>query len=278
MTPRINTLAIDTGIEPEYENRLIASAKEIGWRVIYPTRVPFTSEILDVKREDLCNPGVWYHGDIETAKVIQTTLPWQVHAPWDYLDLANLISHVRSWDELPVLNAERYLITTAAEFRKNYQVFFDQLAEDDHVFVRSTAADKTISGRCIERSDFVRQWDLLTFYDPDPRTRLLVSHPRKIHSEARFLVFGKKIVTGSHYKTGKSVVYLEATEELRATAHALLEKLHRHGYQPPSPSWVLDLAETERGWEILEVGATSCCGLYACDTDALVKALSEDSG
>ena len=84
MTPRINTLAIDTGIEPEYENRLISSAKAIGWRVIYPTRVPFTSEILDVKREDLSNPGVWYHGDIETAKVIQATLPWQVHAPWDW--------------------------------------------------------------------------------------------------------------------------------------------------------------------------------------------------
>ena len=37
--------------------------------------------------------------------------------------------------------------------------------------------------------------------------------------------------------------------------------------------YVLDLAETAEGWSIIEVGATSCCGLYKCDMDAFIEAL-----
>lgn len=272
----IDTLAIDTGIEPEYENRLIASAKKVGWEVICPRRIPFTEEILDVSPSDLENPNVWYHGDIATAKVVQKTLPWQVHAPWDYLDLFNLLGYVLD-EDIAVVNAVDFSLTTVKEFGANPAPFFDKLAEDNHVFVKSTAADKSISGKCVDRAEFVRQWELLTFYDPDPETRLIVSRPRRIRAESRFLVVEDKVVTGSYYKTGGQGLNLRAPAALLSEAQTVLERLLALRYRPPVPSWVLDLAQTENGWEVLETGATSCCGLYACDTDAFVKALNEVS-
>lgn len=264
----IRTLAIDTGIEPEYENRLIASATRAGWRVIYPRRVPFTDEILDVSEADLADESVWYHGDIATAKVIQANLPWQVHAPWPALDLAFLLVYYR---ELPFVNTD-VEFTTAGRFAENPGPFFDRLGEDDHVFVKSTAADKTISGTCIDRADFVRAWDLLTFYEPPLDTPLLIARPRKIKAEARFIIVNKQVVTGSYYKTGGQGINLRATDHLIGIANGILQQMLHAGYDP-APSWVLDLAETDTGWEILEVGATSCCGLYACDTDAIIAAL-----
>lgn len=44
----------------------------------------------------------------------------------------------------------------------------------------------------------------------------------------------------------------------------------------PAPSWVLDLAKVEDGWKLIEVGPSSCCGLYKCDTDLFIEALDKN--
>jgi len=43
---------------------------------------------------------------------------------------------------------------------------------------------------------------------------------------------------------------------------------------PQVPEHITDIAKTNNGWKILEVGASSCCGLYSCDMDLFVEAMS----
>ena len=42
------TLAIETGIEPDYENALIAAAKKAGWSVRIVRHIPFSHEFEDL--------------------------------------------------------------------------------------------------------------------------------------------------------------------------------------------------------------------------------------
>lgn len=261
----IDTLAIDTGIEPEYENRLIASAKKYGWRVIYPRRVPFTDTILDVD-DDLENPNVWFHGDIATAKTAQATTSWQVDADWHHLNLVNF------WPCAGDLMVNDYHFETLARFYENPWYWFNKW-ESDHLFVKSAAADKTVSGSVMDARKFEEQWKLMTFYEPPPDTMLAIAKAQKIVAEARFLVVNGRVITGSYYKIGSGRTQLEVQGgELLETAIQMRKNIAP--WFPPE-TYVLDLAQTFDGqWKIMEPGAVSCCGLYQCDTDKLVKALA----
>ena len=266
----IDTLAIDLGIEPEYERRLMDSAKKLGWKVIVPRRIPFTEELLDVTPAQLANPNTWYHGDIATAKAVAKHTPWQVHAPWNDLDLLNFSY------EFPWMMFNNYQKSYLDDFEDHPDRWFKSLGVDGMIFVKSSAADKTVSGRLISQENFVKDWELMTFYKPPKNTILAITSPKLIKSEARFLIVDRKIITGSYYRVGGQAMYLKVPETSPAwtSARLLLRALLFKGYNP-APSWVLDLAEDHDGnWSVMEVGATSCCGFYACDTDKFCEALN----
>lgn len=90
----MKTLYIETGIEEEYENALIASATKIGWNVVTVMHIPFGDSFVyhkngfagePISKDDLENESGWYHGSISGGKAAQRTAKWQVHAPWQEL-------------------------------------------------------------------------------------------------------------------------------------------------------------------------------------------------
>jgi hypothetical protein len=284
------TLAIETGIESEYEQRLIASAVAAGWNVRVVANIPFTemfvnkkNDLFDdpVEQELLDNSRVWFHGSIQAAKAAQKATKWQVHAPWHnlrcsqyYLRLDGKLTQedhrIIKLSELPILKDE--LFESLGEFRDLRPLGEDRI-EDLSIFCRPDGNDKVFTGGCVSQDKFDEGYDLMTFYEPPPETRIVVSRPQVILSEARFLVVDGELITGSYYKTGGQSVRLEATDHLMELGEEFLGFCKMRGYDP-SPSWVLDLAETPEGWSIIEVGASSCCGLYKCDTDKFIEALS----
>jgi hypothetical protein len=281
----MNILAIEVGIEPEYENALIASAKKAGWSVEVVRHVPFTNEFVDkdhlpLPRKLLENPNVWLHGSIQAVKAAQhmvddgtlfgsRPIKWQVHAPWADLRCAQYYPQLKGR-----LLQKDWRLTTIEGLRDWKDQLFEELGEDDSLFVRPSENDKLFSGGCITREDFQESYDLITFYDPPLQSHVIVARPRKINAEARFLIVDGKLVTGSFYKTGGQSLRLEASDNLMEIAQDFLDFCLSR-YFNPSPSWVLDLAQTAEGWHIIEVGATSCCGLYKCDTDKFIQALAE---
>lgn len=214
------------------------------------------------------NPHVWFHGDITTAKSVAKTTRWQVHAPWDELQLSVLDDIAND------LMVNQPLFCKLNDFYLEAMTWFNRLHEDNCIFVKSNAADKTLSGRVFHRSEFETQWGLATFYDPPPDTLLAISKPRKIDAEARFIIIDSRVVTGSYYKTGGQAIELEVDSHLMDQAINIRWLLEGRGYDP-APSWVLDLALVDGQWLIMETGATSCCGLYQCNTDNIVQALND---
>lgn len=277
------TLAIETGIEEEYEQALIASAKKLGWKVESIQGAPFSEEdpqffyrdatglLPDkpVSKKVLTNPNTWYHGSIQTAKLAQAGTAWQVHAPWQDLRCSSYYKVLAG-----NIFQEDAVFTTLKDFYQDHEdLFRSSLVEDASLFVRPDGNDKLFTGGCISKDDFEHGYQLMVFYEPPPETPIVIARPQRILAEARFLVVGGKLITGSYYRTGKARLRLAASPDLLSIAEKHLQFCLDRGFDP-APSWVLDLAQNAEGtWKIIEVGATSCCGLYKCNTDAFLKAL-----
>ena len=272
-------LAIEQGIEPEYEKALIASAKLYGWQVHLVQHVPFTDTFATAYEPGmtrgplsealLSNPNVWFHGSIQAAKAAQRVTKWQVHAPWPSLRCAVYYSFLQKR-----LFQKDWMLTTVEGVKVDKDALFSsEFVEDETLFVRPDACDKLFTGMCLSLREFEEGYKRMTFYDPPPNTQVVVARPQKILAEARFLVVDKKIVTGSSYRNDGKGVHLPATPKLLEEAEEMLKFCLAQGYNP-APSWVLDLAYDGVDWLILEVGASSCSGLYKCDTDLFIEALT----
>lgn len=270
------TLAIETGIEPEYEDALQVSADKAGWNVEVVHHIPFSDHFVlgdsmmgtPVPEALLKNPHVWFHGSIQAAKQAQKTTKWQVHAPWFNLRCQRYYPKLKE----RLLQKDHLFTTIAGVLERREELFASDLVEDGTLFFRPDGNDKTFTGGCISDDDFDHGYKLMTFYEPPPDTVVVVARPRNITAEARFLVVDGQIITGSFYKTGGQGLRLRASAKLMAVAVDMLEFCIAQGYNP-DPSWVLDLAEASGGWHIIEVGGSSCCGLYKCDTDLFIQAL-----
>jgi len=271
----MRTLAIETGIEPDYEQRLIQSAKDAGWAVEVVFHIPFTKDFVrgdketPLPNEALTHPATWFHGSIEAAKVAQEVTSWQVHANWSQLNCSAYYPLLKER-----LFQQQWTFTTLEEFKAEKEQFFSGKAvADGTLFCRPDGNDKVFTGGCISLDEFDRVYALMTFYDPPAGTKIVVAQPQPIHAEARFFVINGVVVTGSYYRISRSRQQVEAPEKLVAVARDVASFCQKKNYAP-SPSWVLDLAENEEGWRIIEVGGSSMCGLYACDTDKIIKSLS----
>lgn len=274
-------LAIETGIEPEYENALQAAALGEGWEVRSVQNIPFTDRFITgsphmgspLSEDFLQNPEVWFHGSIQAAKRAQTATSWQVHAPWEELRCQSYYKVLRE----RILQRDHTFIPLGELRGMRKNLFSSSLVEDGCLFIRPDGNDKVFTGGCITNEGFEEDFKLMSFYDPSPSTVVVVARPQKIQAEARFLVVGGKLITGSYYRTGSQSLRLEAPASLLSIAEGHLQFCLSQGFNP-SPSWVLDLAKTPNGWSIIEVGATSCCGLYKCDLVKFVQALSSLRG
>lgn len=271
MTP---TLAIETGIEPEYEDALQEAAWQHGWEIVIVQNVPFTHQFVNPAHNPLPNsllnnPETWFHGSIQAAKAAQATTRWQVHAPWHELQCSTYYPILKD----RILQHDHLFLTLAELPARRTELWASSLVEDGCLFFRPDGNDKAFTGGCIHHDEFEHGYSLMTFYEPPPDTKIVVARPQAILAEARFLIVNRTLTTGSYYKTGRQSVRLQAPPALMSTAQDHLDYCLAQGYNP-APSWVLDLAQTPEGWAIIEVGGSSCCGLYKCDLHAFVKALT----
>jgi hypothetical protein len=77
-------------------------------------------------------------------------------------------------------------------------------------------------------------------------------------------------VTKSQYRWDKLDIRIDTLPE----CDRLAEQVAEHKWQADRV-YVCDIAQTDEGPKIIELNAFSSSGLYACDTRAIVKGVSE---
>ena len=261
------TLAIEQGLDPEAENTLIQNAEELGWQILRVQHVPFTTRFQKADKdgyttnrpvpdEDLHRPKTWYHGSIQGAKAAQTHTRWTVHAPWENLKCTTYYAKLRHLLQQGIQHTTLHDLKALITEPK---------------FVRPNDCDKVFSGTVIRPDNYDEVYRLITSYDPPLNTQIVVAKYQKIIAEARFLIVNGVATTGSYANTKTTPKTIQTGDYLMGIAY---KHLTLNPDYDPEKSWVLDLAQTIDGeWKILEVGASSCAGLYACDTTKFLQAL-----
>lgn len=141
------------------------------------------------------------------------------------------------------------------------------------VFVRPVLDDKSFTGTVLRAGD---TFERVQFATSKPKEDILiqVAPIRSIFQEYRFFVVAGKVVTGSIYRSGGSVIYrnLENTYGNAEPLEFAKEMVERWC---PSDMFVVDVASTDNGYKIIEFGSIHNCGFYDCDLSKLIQKIQE---
>ena len=208
------------------------------------------------------------HGDID---LVTRVLDDQIWTPGAFASVSRFFcSHYYSHFGRFLLNRD-YIMLPYGELPRCRELLFNTLGRNDTLFVRPDSPLKLFAGMTITRATFDRDYEFMGFYEFPIESMVVVSSPKSIVSEWRFVVVDRNIVTGTQY--------IERNEKISRIAddpNALdfAKSVLTTEYEP-DPVWVLDVCKTDdNNYHLLEIGGFSFAGLYASNKDAVVRAVS----
>lgn len=168
-----------------------------------------------------------------------------------------------------------YVIVPFAEFVRRKRFWYARWGglENNSVFLRPNSGTKVFAGLCIPLDDFDHEVNALTqISSVMPDTLVVVSSPKRIEAEFRFIIADRKVVAGSEYRWDNK---LDIRTDYPDAAFKLAQEVAQRGWQP-DPCYTCDVAWLgDDEYRVIEINSFSCAGLYMCDHDAIVKAVSE---
>ena len=167
-----------------------------------------------------------------------------------------------------LLNA-RYVLLPGAEALRQQNFLYEVFGRDDAVFIRPDKAEKLFTGQCVTQSDFAAA---LEFARHRPTQIIVIAAKRAVRREWRLVVVESKVVAASqYYVEGKKNVLPGCPAEVQAFADEILREIDWR----PDPVFSMDICESDGRLFLLELNSFGCAGLYGCDLDAVVEAVSE---
>ena len=170
-----------------------------------------------------------------------------------------------------LLNSE-YVMLPFKELCRRQEFLFDKFGVNQKLFVRPDSPLKLFTGLVISKDSFEKDYEFMAFYEFPSESLVVVSSPKSIIKEWRFVVADRKVVTGSLYKEDGEFVE-EVFFDQNAAAFA--QRVVNAGFVP-DPVWVIDVCQTtdDRYW-LLEIGGFSFSFLYGCDMKQVVEPVSK---
>ncbi len=162
-----------------------------------------------------------------------------------------------------------YVIIPFGEFASKAAELLERHGVNRSVFVRPDENLKHFEAKVILESEF----ESFLRQSIADETRVLVARPRALVCEWRFVIWRGAVVTGSRYSQERQLSLGPAEPEARQAA----EIVARDPWQP-EPIYVLDIGKTDQGeYRVVEINSINCSGLYACDLEKVVAAMSQEA-
>ncbi len=171
-----------------------------------------------------------------------------------------------------LLNSE-YIMLPYGELLRQKYMLFSMLGMHNTLFIRPSSGFKTFTGKVVHRDDYEKEVEYFGFYDVTPEELVVVAKPRAIQGEWRVVVVNGKPVAASMYKWGgKPKVEAGCPTDVWEYA-AEVAKIWQ-----PERCFVIDVCNVHfhsfRTLRVVEINSFSSSGLYACDKNAVVEAVS----
>lgn len=170
---------------------------------------------------------------------------------------------------------DNFEFTTIGEFRANFFEFYRKFGKEAMVFIRPDTGEKSFQGQLLDIQDFDKFWGSSQIQSDDPNEKMIVSSPKNINGEWRFVCSkynGGEIIAQSTYQYQKKRTLIPSAPV--GATNKCLEVL-REGYYPDSV-FCVDICEDNDGnfW-LLELTSFSSAGLYATDKRKVVNRVNE---
>jgi len=163
-----------------------------------------------------------------------------------------------------------YVMMPFSELKRQKEWLFKHMGLNGQIFVRPSSGEKTFTGQLVNENSFDKDYDLLGFYNVVPHEIVIISTPKEIIKEWRFVVSGLEIISGCLYHdTTLNCNYKGYPDEAEELVKEVVCK-----YNPDSV-WTVDICQDcNKEYYLLEIGGFSCAGMYSNDVKAIVKEVS----
>lgn len=201
--------------------------------------------------------------------------------PGTYMTMENYsCTHYYPYFNSRLLN-EEYVMLPFGELGRRKDWLYKTLGEADTVFIRPNRGNKIFTGQLVYKENWDKDLTRLGFYDTPQDELCVVARPKKLAYECRFIVVKDRVVCGTRYKNYNdvnqdSIVIPADCELFKETQKIVTESKYQ-----PDIVWSIDMTfdlskdSPKDGIVVMEVGAFSCCGLYGCPPDIVVREVSK---
>ncbi len=211
---------------------------------------------------------IMFAGSIELSKMIYDYLR-DYAAPIIYCDFDKYkCSQYYSYFGDYLFN-DRYVLVSLADFVRNQFFFYNTFGKEALVFIRPDTGGKEFQAQLLDLIDVDR------FYENNKHLQhnlVLVSTPKTIRGEYRFVVSKDKIITHSTYRYQGQVCKIPAVPN---GAKILVDNLLKIDYKPDSVFCYDVFEDTDENFYLGEITSFSSAGLYKCDKKAIVEEVSK---
>ena len=251
------------------ESKMCEIIRNHGHNVKLIEYIPVLHEIKSIPFSE--NSCIVFYGSLNAASVIKKLYNlypgiYGTFPNYDYITYSKYFRDFmlnKDFDIYPyymLLNSERMI--------------YDMYGVDDTVFIRPDSGMKPFTGRTVSRDEFekVVTGEFTLYGDISPDSICIVSSPKTIVSETRFVIVDDEIITGSEYRRdGKH--YESDTPD--AVQWFFLENMIEKTTYRPDRVWIADTCITsDDKIHLLEIGSFSCSGLYKNNLDVIVEKVS----
>jgi hypothetical protein len=183
----------------------------------------------------------------------------------------NVYMSLLSVDPTDFLNHD-HLYCTFQNLKDDYDYYYNLFVRGD-LFIRPNDGVKEFTGSVIARENLMREIDAMEqMYQVSPQSMLLLSTPKKILDETRFLIGNNEIIDYSRYQiNGKHKTDRDVSHEVID----FVNKILRETAWRPAELFCIDIATTPDGPKIIELNSFSCSGWYAMNVEHVIQKVSE---
>ena len=192
---------------------------------------------------------------------------------WHVSELFNCQSYYAYWGKNIV--QKHYAFLPFSEMVRRKEWVYNNFGIDGQIFIRPDDGDKSFNAEVVATEHFEKWRDITVgMWSTKPELLCVVSSPVNIAKELRLVMYDNKVWTGSLYRVGKSCIYENIDESKdKNTIIEFAESVVKEA--PPLPScYVLDVALTDDGYKIMEVGCVCCAGYYDMDLHKLAESVT----
>ena len=143
----------------------------------------------------------------------------------------------------------------------------------DHLFIRPDSGFKSFTGFAVKKEDLEFELSSLKqTKNPANHELCQIAKAKPILGEYRIIICNGKVVTGSQYRwDGKMDIRIDVHSDAWSFAESAVAKAD---WQLDT-CYVVDIFISEHGPKIGEFNSFASAGLYSCDMDAIVDAVSK---